>query len=150
MKLRNGFVSNSSSSSFVIAALKKDACPGCGISFDMILKLVEDTEGCWLSSPPFDDELEDLAEDVKANEEDIARGVREEGYEMRQYASDEEFIRVSEDCKQVALDRIKKIEGWLSDYDVYRVNVAHCDHTLPAMLELLERLGTIKVLEHLY
>jgi hypothetical protein len=49
MKIRNGFVSNSSSSSFVVAVKKTDACPHCKRSDPNFLDLVEnvgkDTDG---------------------------------------------------------------------------------------------------------
>jgi len=46
MKIRNGFVSNSSSSSFVVAIKKDDgeACPHCGRSAPNILKMLEQKE----------------------------------------------------------------------------------------------------------
>ena len=43
MKIRNGFVSNSSSSSFVLAIRKSESCPHCGRKDLDILKLIEES-----------------------------------------------------------------------------------------------------------
>ena len=43
MKLRNGFVSNSSSTSFLIALKKIDECPHCGRSDLNLLQLIENS-----------------------------------------------------------------------------------------------------------
>ena len=44
MKIRNGFVSNSSSSSFVVAIKKNDGevCPHCGRGTPNLLKIIEE------------------------------------------------------------------------------------------------------------
>jgi N-methylhydantoinase B/oxoprolinase/acetone carboxylase alpha subunit len=52
VKIRNGFVSNSSSSSFVIALCSKDVCPTCGRGSHDLLSMAErdgdyETEVAW-------------------------------------------------------------------------------------------------------
>ena len=46
MKIRNGFVSNSSSSSFIIAFNPKDQCPYCGRSSPNIVDLINQNTNC--------------------------------------------------------------------------------------------------------
>jgi len=60
MKIRNGFVSNSSSSSYIIKVAKKHECPKCGINVaELILNLIEKS----FSSEMFD--VKDFLHDTK-------------------------------------------------------------------------------------
>ena len=67
MKIRNGFVSNSSSSSFVVAVKKNEVCPTCHRSDGSFLirfsKDVDDYE----SSRVMAEEVEEIVESLKDN-----------------------------------------------------------------------------------
>ena len=64
MKIRNGFVSNSSSSSFIVAVNPKEKCPHCGRSSMNIVDVLASTDWCndtelkWTNPTEFINELE--------------------------------------------------------------------------------------------
>ena len=64
MKIRKGFVSNSSSSSFIVGIKKSEACPHCGRSDISILEYIKNTEHSWNNSPSVSAEgIEGILED---------------------------------------------------------------------------------------
>ena len=131
MKTRFGFVSNSSSSSYVVAVFKKDKCPHCGRTDPNFLDIVE-AIGARSSG---ESECTQLHE----------RGTKEierylvEGLKMDEWRLPEE-ITEWEDVLVVSKKAEKK------GYEVARIEISYHDNASIEMMNLLEATGAVKVL----
>jgi len=121
MKIRNGFVSNSSSSSFIVAVKKGEKCPSCGRGDPNFLDLVEQIG-------------------VRADYEET--GLRTRGAQEIQnrwksggFHSDDEWS--SKEYKNI-LNLIKEAEN--KGYEVAEITISNHDSaTNDLMMELRER-----------
>ena len=78
MKIRNGFVSNSSSTSFIVALNPKDKCPHCGRSSMDIMDLIERNSGNNETEVRRTDPsnlLENLQQEIYSNQLDLEKWV---------------------------------------------------------------------------
>ena len=120
MKIRNGFVSNSSSSSFVVAFKKNDVCPHCGRSDPNILKAIEDK-----AQYGGETELDGVGIDA----------VLEHADEISHYDKEE-------------ADRIrKKAATYGNDWEFAVFYVSYHDKVISQMIEDMKSAGTIEFLD---
>jgi predicted DsbA family dithiol-disulfide isomerase len=127
MKQRNGFVSNSSSSSFVVAIKKQDdeVCPHCGRGIPNLLKAIEEKERYGGET-----ELEGTGIDA----------VLEYVDEMRKYDDD--------DYHKDEADRIrKKAATYGNDWELAVFYVSYHDEFINQMIKEMKAAGTIEILD---
>jgi len=121
MKQRNGFVSNSSSSSFVIA-IKKDgeACPHCGRSDPSILDAINQQEN-------YSDEtcVDGMGIDA----------VLEFADQLSEYGENTETERIK-----------KEVAKYDDEWELAIISISYHDPLIKIMLQNAEKAGTIKVL----
>lgn len=111
MKIRTGFVSNSSSSSYVIAYTKPDVCPHCGRSDVDIIKLIENSnnnDDTYVSTKGYKEVLNDLKSWFLEEEDDIKK-------EMKQLKSKDMefailFVSYHDEVTQELLENSKSIK----------------------------------------
>jgi hypothetical protein len=117
MKIRNGFVSNSSSTSFVIAYKECDPCKHCGRSDLNIIDLIKNS----------DDGNGDTSVDAS-------------GY--KNVINDIDWLD-SDDYDNICIEMDKlKSEG----YEFARISISHSDYTLESILHNQEKAGSLKIL----
>jgi|ETNvirnome_2_300_1030623.scaffolds.fasta_scaffold02258_5 hypothetical protein len=123
MKIRNGFVSNSSSSSFVVAIKKNDACPHCGRSDPNILKAIE-RKACYGGET----ELEGVGIDA----------VLEYSDQICEYG----------DYNNDKADRIReKAATYGNDWELAVFYVSYHDEFINQMIKEMKAAGTIEILD---
>ena len=96
MKIREGFVSNSSSSSFIVAAPKtsEERCPTCNRRPISISELFRESGSSETSCEPIEDYLNGLRLDLawaKAEKEEYAEELQEQIDKIEQYTRDPLF-----------------------------------------------------------
>ena len=123
MKLRNGFVSNSSSSSFVVAIKKDDVCPHCGRGDPSILKAIEEK-----ANYGGETELDGVGLDA----------VLEYADEISSYGDyhDDEADRIRE-----------KAVTYGNDWELAVFSVSYHDEFINQMIEEMKSAGTIEFLD---
>jgi len=129
MKVRTSFVSNSSTTSFVIAIIKEDpeVCPHCGRG-GTNLRAFLDNHNHYESSLDWDD-VEDKLGQLYAD----LREAKEQGWDC-----DAECIREEISRLKAAQEQWPQIIG---------VDVSYHDDLLNAMIEQMEKAGEIKILD---
>jgi hypothetical protein len=109
MKIRNGFVSNSSSSSFIVALNPKEKCPHCGRSSQNILDILESTNGYndtqlrWTDPTEY---IEDLQQEIYSNKLDLEKLVNK---------SDNEDVVYNYNTGNTYTYKVKQLRKWAND-----------------------------------
>jgi len=127
MKTRTGFVSNSSSTSFIIGlGHPAEPCPHCGRGGDDLVRILE-------SHNHYETELE--WSDPSERLEELDREIRE--YTDKGWEDDTEYL---EDEKKLIVEARKKFP------QVIGVSVSYHDEFLSHMLEEMGKAGDITIL----
>lgn len=120
MKVRNGFVSNSSSSSFVVAFKKaNNTCPHCGRSDPNLLDIIEALG-----------DQESLSERTKIN------------------CKGEAVIKDGVNLSCMEEDQLKSVESYLSqqEWEVAYIDISYHDETTMSVLDNLVKSGNAVII----
>ena len=122
MKVRAGFVSNSSSSSFVIAFKKGEKCPTCGRSGEDLVSL-------------FPKERTGYCDDTRLN--------------ASSYEEVMNYVRCNyyDDEKEKALNHIEDFHKRNPDFDFIACTVSYHDEMLNDLMASMEERGEIKYVD---
>lgn len=128
MKICNGFVSNSSSTSFLVVVKKLSPCDKCGRSDISFLDLVE-TIGGW----------RDECEATKLH----SRGAKQISTKMREY----DFRWLTDEEKNRWEDRFKMLEeAEANGYEVGKIEICYHDNSTDRILQDLREREVVQVL----
>ncbi|MCK9458162.1 MAG: transposase family protein [Proteobacteria bacterium] len=121
MKIRIGFVSNSSSMSFIVAVKKRGKCPHCGQKPDTLLDLVE--RGGY-----------ETFLHAKGQDDVLAYMKRE----MEEYFEDND----GEDNTEEVIQKVKELSK-NTDFDVACINISQNDDYLQGFMDEEEKKGNV-------
>jgi len=119
MKSRNGFVSNSSSSSFLIAYKDSNKCEHCGRKDPCIVDMVREHSTEWSDTTINAEGIENILDYKKCN-----------------YGYDEKEL-------QDIVDRAKKIEAKGKEWGFADVDISYHDETLNDLMQQCIETGTV-------
>ena len=141
MKIRIGFVSNSSSSSYIIAYKKATACPTCGHTPSDFLAAVasrryDDNRVCWTEPTA---KMEEIEEEIAAQQKEAARLEK-----LDPKGKEKEYYRSNADCLQWVNERIQELfklrqlikDHRLQGHVVAEVEIRHHDDLNDRMREM--------------
>lgn len=140
MKTRCGFVSNSSSSSFIVALKDWMTCPHCGHS-PMFATLVESLVGRSVTyaddshARTGEEVVTQLLEDIAGCEEEIAEDPEGGNKEAKA-----ELARHWQTLKEI---RVLQQDGWM----IYKLRVSYADTWIGHLLEEQEQKGLLKKID---
>lgn len=152
MKIRSAFISNSSSTSFVIA-LKEDKCPTCGYSNSLLVNFLS------IESRYSSDFHSYISQDYEELLEELSRYL----VELEEYRHDilshtldevvgdgwnttwrERLVAIEKDIKET-IELQKKIKDYHNNqYEVYEVNISNHN---PDLLDLIRSNESIIILD---
>lgn len=126
MKIRNGFVSNSSSSSYVIAIkVTNEACPHCGRKDPDFLDVIDRAEG-------YDSDRSHVN----------AKGIEN----VIEYWKTDKASWFDEDgCKEI-LKKLEKYKYDVTDWTVADIQICYHDDTLKTIFNNMRSSGNLKVI----
>ena len=127
MKLRIGFVSNSSSSSYIIAIKKSKPCPHCHRSDINLIDLISESRGYDETSL----EREGIDKVLKHKEEILKE------YEYDEYESKTKVLILSKE--------LEKYKG--KEWSVAEISVSNHDTAIHEIMEQLKSLGSLVEIE---
>lgn len=150
MKTRNGFVSNSSSSSYIVAILQPcGGCPTCGISISDLLDTIDnlsENDGEF----GIDESLRERIEEVRDEARSYDEAIENPNLVLPQWfkGNVEDYRNSLKGYKRNEEKRAEELEGYLRDYDSVRaVTISYHSPGLYHLLTALEKCGVIKILE---
>lgn len=132
MKIRNGFVSNSSSSSFLIVCKSTERCPHCGRSDPNFLDILP-TDNCgddsYLRARGFDD----VTSYIKGNF----------SLEVNKWTNAEKAERQKEEYNE----SVERIKSACDKGEVAYISISHHDHALEEIFDQMVKTGAIEIIE---
>jgi hypothetical protein len=130
MKIRNGFVSNSSSSSFVAKVISESGCAKCGANFyELLIDMISNSNNCDTKMDDIDDYLSSLKYEAELC---IGSDSDEEDIEIA-YTYMLKHNRISDEIKNGA--------------KLHCFNISYHDDAVTKMYELAKAHGNIEELD---
>lgn len=153
MKTRLGFVSNSSSSSFIVAYKKAACCPTCGLTPPDIVDLVEkskpwsfdDNRVMWTDPK---EKLQELEQEIESYNKDIeSLKKRDPKEKISNYCTVEQNLKSCEE-QVIRFSRLRQLirDHHLNGDKVACVSISHHDSLNDTVREL-EKTGQFFILE---
>jgi len=147
MKIRQGFVSNSSSSSFIVAINPKDKCTHCGRSSPDIVNVLESTQ--WYDDTKLEwtdptEYIEELQQEIYSNQLDLEKyvGMNDDEKIIFNYGSSRDYVYTVKQLRQWANDVINNNEKTINDIKDYikkgkKVVYFHVDYHEPTLNNMI-------------
>jgi len=166
MKTRTGFVSNSSTSSYIIACKPSDICPHCGRSDPDFIGLLTElaqmndqySDDTQVIHPDADEVLENIQREIKGYEEDKMESFREHGKDLDkpyfpwprcscQTTGREDIGRCDKYISELR-EKQAKIEQYRNDgWKIADVDISYHDERIREMFEQAKKNGSLVILD---
>jgi len=152
MKTRSGFVSNSSSTSYIVAILKpKDKCPTCGICISDLLDVIgnfsrDDDDLVIDGQEELQFRINEIQGEIESYTEDIENPLLQTPSYGNRTA--EEWRKDLIKWRDISKQRLEEFKGYIEKYDnISSIRISNHVQGLHSLLSVLETYGVIKILE---
>lgn len=152
MKIRTGFVSNSSSSSYVIALNKINACPHCGRGDDAddFIRLCQRAGDCDTEVRDIQDRLDTLETEIRMSKNTLKELQGKQDTDLNGYNNKIPVGNLRKCAKEAILRCSKEIDAianrMADGKKVYYLEIDDHNETLNHMFDTLVKSGAITIL----